>query len=312
MHERSSTGDNHSGVGPRATAPGERSVPTLRTRAARWFGGCFYACGAAPVPSQIDCLGGKYTLERVFKHDFLAATALYRAAAVRPDLPGKLVCKIGRQMHFCLVPLGWLGRLATRVEVHNLRRCRGVREVPLVLARPRPNVYVYEYIEGASLADKPALPADFFDLLLAAIRQIHARNVVHFDLHKPGNILVDTDGKPHIIDFQLSMHIGERALLSRWLSCRLRSWLQSYDIYHICKHKRRFQPALLTETQERLSRNRSLPLRIHRTVAKPYKRVRRACLRYLHAKGILIAPDSSETCPETNPARWGAKQQQSD
>jgi len=263
------------------------------------------------VPPQIDCLGGEYVLERVFKHDFLAATALYAAAAVRPGLPRKLVCKISRQMHFCLVPLGWLGRLVTRVEVRNLRRCREVREVPIVLARPRPNVYVYEYIEGASLADKPPLPSDFFDLLLAAVRQIHARNVVHFDLHKPGNILVDDDGKPHIIDFQLSMHIRERALLSRRLSRRLRLWLQSYDIYHVCKHKRRLQPALLTETEARLSRNHSLPLRIHRTVAKPYKRVRRACLRYLHTKGILSAPDRPETCPETNPARWAAKQQQS-
>jgi hypothetical protein len=307
MQERSSTGDIHRDAGPRAPAPGERSAPTLRAKAARWFGRGFYACGKTGVPPQLDCLGGHYVLEKVFKHDFLAATALYQIGAVRPGLPRKVVAKTSRQTHFCLIPLGWLGRLVTRIEVRSLGRCEGISEVPRVLARPRPNVYVYQYIEGASLGDKPALPADFFDQLLAAIRQIHARNVVHFDLHKPGNILVDSDGSPHIIDFQLSMHIRERALLSRRLSRRLRLWLQSYDIYHVCKHKRRLQPDRLTEAEEQFSRNHSLPLRIHRAVAKPYKRVRRACLRFLHAKGILSAPDRPETCPETNPARWAKK-----
>lgn len=312
-----------------AVSPGR----TLRARAARWFGQCFYACGFDGVPTEIDCLGNSYVLERVLKHDFLAATALYRQATWRGhpalashrhlaggeeasaarlhDAPHHVICKIGRQMHFCLLPLNWLGRLVTHVEVSHLRRCEGVPEVPTVLARPRPNVYTYEYIEGTSLAEKPALPADFFDRLLAAVRAIHARNVIHFDLHKPGNILIDSTGKPHVIDFQLSMHIGGRALLSKRLSRRLRRWLQSYDIYHVCKHKRRLRPDLLTEDEERLSRNRSLPLRLHRAIAKPYKRIRRTCLRYLHAKGILIAPQRPETCPETDPARWARKQSRS-
>lgn len=308
MHQRSSTNISRDDVDSQVVAASEeRPVRTLRARAACWFGRCFYACGTEGVPSQIRCLGGLYDLEGVFKHDFLAATALYKGAITQPGLPSRLVCKIGRQMHFCLIPLGWLGRLVTHVEVRSLRRCEGIREVPTVLARPRPNVYVYEYIDGTSLGDRPALRADFFDHLLAAVRQIHARNVVHFDLHKPGNILVDRDGRPHIIDFQLSMHIGERALFSRRFSRRLRLWLQSYDIYHVCKHKRRLQPHLLTETEEQLSRNHSLPLRMHRAIAKPYKRIRRACLRYLHAKGILAGPGRTGICPETDPARWAKK-----
>ena len=152
VHERSSTG-----VGRRDAGP----APTLRSRAARWFGRCFYACGVQGVPTRIHCLDDDYVLEAVFKHDFLAATALYRGTNARPDLPRSLVCKIGRQMHFCLIPLGWLGRLVTRIEVAHLRRCEGIPEVPRVLARPRPNVYVYEYIEGTSLGDKPALAGGF-------------------------------------------------------------------------------------------------------------------------------------------------------
>ncbi|MEN6337249.1 MAG: hypothetical protein ABFE01_23580 [Phycisphaerales bacterium] len=279
---------------------------TRRARAARWFGRCFYACGATGIPEQISCLGDRYVLERVFKHDFFAASALYRREAETTgshDGPDRIVCKMGRRMHFCLIPLGWFGRLITHSEVRNLGRCEGIPEVPRILARLSPNSYAYGYIEGTSLHDRPPLPKDYFDRLLAALRQIHARNVVHFDLHKPGNILVDADGRPHIIDFQVSRHIGDRALLSKWLSRRLRRWLQSYDTYHLCKHKRKLQPELLTPEEERLSRNRSLALRIHRAIAGPYKRIRRTCLRYLHARGVLIAPDHDES-PETNPARW--------
>ena len=284
-----------------------RARPTAKARVARWFGGCFYACGQEGLPGQINCLGRQYALEKVLKHDFVAATGLYRAVAGDGGLPGRLVCKMNRRMHFCLLPLGLFGRLITRSEIRNLRRCQEISGVPKVLARLGPTGYVYGYIEGKSLSEEPALPADFFENLAAVARQIHARNLVHFDLHKRGNILVGVDDRPYIIDFQLSRHMGDRFLLSKWLSSRVRRRLQAYDIYHIYKHKRRFQPDLLTEAEDRLSRDHSLPLRIHRAVARPWKRVRRACLRYLHNKGILAPRDPASTCVETDPARWTGK-----
>jgi len=300
-------------------------------RAARWFGRCFYACGDEGLPRQIACLGGEYALERVLKHDFHAATGLYRkqeseGSSLKLEagvglntsnfklptsdfpLPSRLICKINRRMHFCFLPLGLIGRLMTHSEVSKLKRCEGISEVPQVLARIGPHMYVYEYIEGQSLNEKPALPDDFFDRLVVALRKVHARNLVHFDLHKLGNILVDTEGRPHIIDFQIARYIGDRFLLSRWLSARLRRWLQSYDLYHIYKHKRRLQPHLLTEAEEKLSYNHSLALEIQRAIARPYKRIRRASLRYLYAKGILTGPQDAGTCVETNPVRWTKKE----
>ena len=311
-HDRSSTQEYGSrgaveaarGTCRTSAQPVRRSV---RARAARWFGGCFYACGNEPLPGQISCLDGEYTLDRILKHDFMAATAVYTAADPQAGRPRKLVYKVNRRMHFCLVPLAWLGRLVTHNEVRNLRRCEGIPEVPEVLARLHPNVYVCEYIEGKNLGEKPDLPVDFFENVLAAVRQIHKRNLIHFDLHKPGNLLVGDDGRPHIIDFQISMHFGDRRLLSRRLSARVRRRLQAYDIYHVCKHKRRLQPHLLTEDQDRLSRNHSLPLRIHRAIANPLRRVRRACLRYLHAKGVLTNDETSRASAETNPTRWTRK-----
>ncbi len=294
-------------------------LPAGRSRAAHWFGRCFYACGDAGLPAEIACLGGQYTLEKVLKHDFHAATGLYRrqervgwglphqsrgSAGASPTLPLRLVCKINRRMHFCYLPLGLLGRLMTRSEVGKLRRCEGIPEVPQVLACLDAHTYVYEYIEGLTLDDRPPLPADFFDRLADALRRIHARHIVHFDLHKRSNILIDTEGRPHIIDFQIARYIGDRLLVSRWLSTRLRRRLQSYDLYHIYKYKRRFQPELLTEAEEKLSYNHSWPLELQRALAWPYKKIRRATLRYLYTKGILTGTADAGTCKETNPARW--------
>jgi hypothetical protein len=281
----------------------------MLTRAARvgaihWFARCFYARGDLGLPAHVDCLGHRYVRKSVLKHDFVAATGLYQAVAASPELPRRLVCKINRQMHFLLIPLGLLGRLITHNEVCNLRHCREIRGVPKVVARLGPRTYAYEYIEGRSLSEKPTLPAGFFDDVLAVVRGIHAANLVHLDLHKPGNILVGDDGRAYIIDFQLSTHIGDRFLLSKRLSSRLRRRLQAYDIYHIYKHKRRLQPHLLTQAEERLSYDHSLPLRVHRAIARPYKCIRRACLRYLHARGILGGKETVSSCAETDPARW--------
>jgi serine/threonine protein kinase len=288
----------------RPTGPEAKVARPAKSRVARWLGRCFYACGDEGLPMHIDCQGQRYVLKQVLKHDFVAGTGLYESVHARPGLPRKLVGKMNRRMHFCLIPLGLLGRLVTHSELCNLGRCRDIRGVPKVVARLSSHLYTYEYIEGQSLQEKPPLPAGFFDDVLTVVRAIHARRLVHFDLNKPGNILVGADGRAYIIDFQMSMYVAPRLLLSKRLSARLRQGLQSYDIYHVCKHKRRLQPRLLTEAEERLSRHHTLLLRIHRVIAGPYKRLRRACLRYLHLKGILTPDESAGTHGETDPTRW--------
>jgi hypothetical protein len=273
-------------------------------RLGRWFGSCFYACGRDGLPVRIDYAGRRYGLVKVLKHDFVAGTGLYEAGDTTGDRPRRLVCKINRRKHFCFIPLGWLGRLITHNELCNLRRCEGLVGVPNILARVGPTTYLYEYIEGACLDPKRAVPADFFDRLLGVLRQIHERGLVHFDLHKRGNILVGDDGRPYIIDFQLSTYIGDRLLISRRLSAHLRRRLQAYDLYHLYKHKRRCYPAGLTEAELRLSLQRTVLLRVHRAVAGPLKRLRRTCLRAMHARGIITGTQGAAMHAETDPARW--------
>lgn len=289
---------------PRATTARRRPVRGLKARAVRWFGGSFYACGYEGLPKELACRGEPYVLKDVLKHDFLAGTGVYEAITSNADMPRRLVCKIARHRPFGLIPLGWLGRIVTHNEICNLRRCEGIDGVPKVLDRISPHIHSYAYIEGTSLREDADLPADFFEQLLVVLERIHARRLIHFDLHKPGNILVGPDGRPHIIDFQLSTYIPDWLLISGRLSSRLRRSLQGYDLYHLYKHKRTFLPARLTEAEGQLVQKRGVLLRMHRVIATPYKRVRRACLRYLHTEGLLKDTEDVRASAETNPIRW--------
>lgn len=266
-----------------------------------------HACGRQGPPARIVCRGHGYALDKILKHDFFAATGLYEADASGTDLPPKIVCKFNRRRSFFVLPLAWLGRFVTRNEYRNLRRCADIECVPKVVDRLDPGTYAYGYIEGESLRPGMTLPRDYFDGLLVTLRQMHEKNLVHFDLHKPGNILLGRDGRAYIVDFQISVHIGERFLISKRLTARFRRWLQQHDIYHVYKHKRRLLPTELTEAERTLSYRPSLALRIHRVVTAPYRKVRRAVLRRLVRKGILPSSDRAPCSPETDPARWRSK-----
>ena len=266
-----------------------------------------HACGRQGPPARIVCRGQSYALSKVLKHDFFAATTIYETEAPGTDLPVRIVCKFNRRRSFFGLPLAWLGRLVTGNECRNLLRCANITHVPKIVDRPDATTYAYAYIEGESLRLGMTLPREFFDGLMKTLKQVHERNLVHLDLHKPGNLLMGADGHAYIVDFQISIHIGERLLISRRLTTRFRRWLQGHDLYHIYKHKRRLLPSELTETERELSYRPSRAVRVHRFITIPYRTIRRAVLRRLVRKGILASSETSRRHVETDPARWQSK-----
>ena len=118
--------------------------------------------------------------------------------------------------------------------------------------------------------------------------EVHRRDVAYLDMNKRDNILVDSKGRPCLIDFQISLHIGRHLLIWQRPSAYLRDTLQKADIYHLFKHKRRLRPELLRPQEQALSRRKSRLIGLHRLAATPLRKLRRALLKYLHSKGVAV------------------------
>ena len=122
----------------------------------------------------------------------------------------------------------------------------------------------------------------FFDELIELVRILHQRHIAYVDLNKRQNVLVGEDGKPYLIDFQISFWlppVGWRRLWPvRWLLARF----QQADYYHCLKHKRRLRPDLLTPAEAERVTHLSVWIRLHRWLSRPLTYLRRRTLKRLH------------------------------
>lgn len=255
-----------------------------------------YACGRVGPPKVIECLGRDWELETVYKHDFFACTGRYLCIQTQE----RVVLKINRVQSFFGIPFVWIGRFLCKRETEIIRRLKGVGCVPNVIKRYGKTGFVYDYIEGQSLDEYPAVPDDFFDDLKDLLGRIHRRKICYMDMNKRGNIIVGKDGRPSLIDFQISMFLPGK------LCGPLRRAFQKEDFYHLLKHKRRFRPDILTELEDAHVKCPSVMIRIHRFVACPFQRVRRPILGFLYRKKILKSELSSNRSPENDPRRFYA------
>ena len=244
------------------------------------------ALGKSGLPPTLALSGERYHLMRTIKHDFFAATGLYRDDAGR-----QVVLKVGRIEPFAGISLKWIGWLLRHRELHFYRKLADLPNVPRVLGTVGDTGFVMQYVEGRPLADQGHVPDRFFDDLLALVHEIHRRDMAYVDTNKPQNILIGADGKPHLIDFQIS-----------WDTDRLGDWwwnrwvvrhLQRDDLYHLTKHKRRRRPDELTPADRQLLERKSAFIRIHRVLSKPYFLMRRRIFNRLRKTGRLL-PEGSK------------------
>jgi len=96
-----------------------------------------------------------------------------------------------------------VGPWLIRREAHVYQALAGAPGVPRLIGLLDRHALLVEHIEGRNCAQYAdgELPREFFDRLLAVVRGIHARGVVHCDIKNRSNIVVADGGHPYIVDF---------------------------------------------------------------------------------------------------------------
>ena len=132
---------------------------------------------------------------------------------------------------------------------------------------------------------------------------MHQRDVAYVDLEKRENILVDAQGRPYLIDFQISWRWpaggngrgqGLQRLIPAPLGRFLLARLQQGDRYHLLKHRRRHRPDAMTPEQLEASYRRGPYVDLHRWLFRPFTLLRRGVLKWLTGRSRSPKQDGPE------------------
>ena len=291
-----------------------------------------------PPAERMELAGATYALVRVFKHDFWAATCLYERdgagnhnagetpatregslpsprsprRATHDWPPAKVVVKFGRVQPFWGLPLEWAGQWLRENERAAYRLLEGVHGVPRWIASFGATGYAVEYVEARALDRGGPLPPGFFDRLRELFDALHVRGLAYTDSNKRSNILVGEDGRPWLVDYQISVRRrDDLPWPMRAIAAAVVRYLSRADFYHLYKHKRRLAPQELTPEEDALSREPRGLMALHRMLTNPYRAIRRRFLRRQHEKGALESPTAGledYEMPEKATWRSGAEE----
>ncbi len=230
----------------------------------------FRALGKHEPPLLVTVDSEQFTRVEIFKHDSWAATALYRSRNGR-----RIVCKFNRVSPIGILPMSWLGRLLARREAWFLQELNGLKGIPRsypsvsVNGRTLKNAVAHDFVDGGPLSTCATPSRQFFDRVDELLSELHSRRIIYVDLHKQENIIVGTDGRPYLIDFQVSVQLPRY----RWADPIFRG-LRDADCYHAEKH--RWIHGIPPESS--VLRSRPAWLELHRSIGVPLRSLRRRLL----------------------------------
>jgi predicted Ser/Thr protein kinase len=188
---------------------------------------------------------------KLLKKDVFGQVSLIRSEA------GPL---IRRDARGAAIALRWLARHLLTREARALAVLEELDGIP-TLVRADKATLERSYVDGAPMQEGRPANIEYFHAAARLVRRMHRLGVVHNDLAKEPNFLLTRDGRPAIIDFQLSWFTPRRGRLFRILARE--------DIRHLLKHKRTYCPGRLTHREQTILDNPSLISKLWMMTGKP-------------------------------------------
>ncbi|HUT94806.1 MAG TPA: protein kinase [Thermoguttaceae bacterium] len=180
---------------------------------------------------------------------------------------------------------------------------------------------VMEYVQGLDLAEvlrlerlSPLRAAEVMIEIADAVSYAHEQGLVHRDL-KPGNIILDCEGHPHVADFGLAVHEKGQHLLrgqvagtpyymspeqvrgeTHRLDGRTDVWSLGVVLYEILVGQRPFSGKTSREVFDEIEHREAKPLRqLDRKIPEPLERI---CLKCLSKRMTDRYPSASDLVDE--------------
>lgn len=134
------------------------------------------------------------------------------------------------------------------------------------------------WLDGRPMQQARPRHRTYYTDALRLVRQIHAAGVVHNDLAKEPNWLMDSRGRPLVVDFQLAWAPRRRSRLFRLFGRE--------DLRHALKHRRYYVPESLSTRQREILASPGWTSRAWRKTVKPvYMWVTRRVLGWSDREG---------------------------
>jgi predicted Ser/Thr protein kinase len=167
---------------------------------------------------------------------------------------------IRRDTRDAAIALRWIARRLLAREARALAVLEELDGIP-ALIRSDKSTLDRTYVDGVPMQEGRPGDIEYFHAAARILRRMHRLGVVHNDLAKEPNLLLTSDGRPAIVDFQLSWFVRRRGPLFRTLARE--------DIRHLLKHKRTYCPDRLTCREKSILANPSMISKLWMMTGKP-------------------------------------------
>jgi len=151
-----------------------------------------------------------------------------------------------------------INRALLRHEYRIYQKLQGMDAVPRCYGMVNNEFLVIEFIEGQTIRQRhPEPSSEYFVKLLAAIKEMHHRQVAHFDLKRSENLLITENDEPKLIDFGVSV-IRKEGL--HWLNQYIYNLAKQFDFNAWARHKCHKQMHLLNEEDKKYYRKMKIEI----------------------------------------------------